>query len=133
MSSQSKEVFRLSWRSPLFLVYTLFIAYLVFESWPHFIELIVQYIVFSAMFLMISNVSINQDEIRLYYINKLEWHNIKSVKSKSVFGLPYLLITRNSGLNWWLPLYLSGSRPMLDALAEWAPENNPLKSYEHTK
>tara|TARA_R110002049_G_C9077209_1_gene555337 strand:+ start:54 stop:455 length:402 start_codon:yes stop_codon:yes gene_type:complete len=133
MSSQSKEVFRLSWRSPLFLVYTLFIAYLVFESWPHFIELIVQYIVFSAMFLMISNVSINKDEISLYYINKLEWHNIKSVKSKSVFGLPYLLITRKSGLNWWLPLYLSGSRSMLVALAEWAPENNPLKSYEHTK
>lgn len=65
----------------------------------------------------------------MYGVNRLCWSDITAVRKRSVLSLPYLHITRAKGLKWWLPLYFTGPRDMLTAIAEKAPAGNPVKVF----
>jgi hypothetical protein len=57
----------------------------------------------------------------LYRINRANWNELTRVKSVSILGLPYLRVWRRAGLPWFVPLYVSGPRPLVQSLAAWAP------------
>jgi hypothetical protein len=88
-----------------------------------------QFVVAVALVLLLSVVSVSEDGIVLYLVNRLRWQQVTGVRRVSFLGLPYLYITRVRGFNWWLPLYFTGCRPIERALAEKAPPGNPLRTY----
>ncbi len=75
------------------------------------------------------DVVIHRDGIQMYRVNRLCWSDITAARKRSVLSLAYLHITRAKGLNWWLPLYFTGDRDMLTAIAEKAPAGNPVKVF----
>ena len=129
MSQSSNEVFRLSWRSSLIATLAIIHFVLMVFTWPHITQLIFQFIFGAAIILFLSVIKINEQGIVLYYINKLPWSNIASVQHKTLVGLPYLIIKRQNGFSWWLPLYFQGSRPIQAALLAKAPIGNPVYTY----
>jgi hypothetical protein len=59
--------------------------------------------------------------------NHLLWQDVSSARFRKFVGLPYLFIERESKSGWWLPLYLRGKRPLVESLADNAPEGSPIK------
>ena len=132
VSAPVQEVFRLSWRSPVVGCFALFFLLLGALAWPHvnlMLVLAAQFVVALFFLLLLSVVSITEEGIVLYRVNRLQWSQVKAARRVSLLGLPYLLISRSSGFRWWLPLYFSGSRSIEVALAERAPSGNPLRSH----
>jgi len=74
----------------------------------------------------VSVMSINSKGIKLYRVNKLVWSDITEAKLTSFVGLPYILIKREKGMKWWLPLYFKGNLTVKDALINNAPKDNPI-------
>lgn len=61
----------------------------------------------------------------LFY--RLYWKDVSSARFRNFVGLPYLFIERKQAPGWWLPLYLKGKRPLLESLADNAPEESPIR------
>lgn len=59
--------------------------------------------------------------------NQLLWQDVSSARFRKFVGLSYLFIERESKSGWWLPLYLRGKRPLVESLADNAPEGSPIK------
>ena len=129
MASSDQEHFRVSWRSPLTIVYVaLFIASLAFV-WPNSDALIrigSIGIFGMGMLLSLPVVSVRESGIVLYRFSVLPWSRVSAARRVSILGLPYLAIERHNGFRWWMPLYVSGRRPIAASLAERAPPGNPL-------
>ena len=65
--------------------------------------------------------------MRLYLVNRLKWDEIISARQTKFFWLPYILIKRKKGLQWWLPLYFKGGRSIKSAILEKSPQDNPIR------
>lgn len=63
----------------------------------------------------------------------LLWQDISSARFRKFVGLPYLFIERENKPGWWLPLYLRGSRPLVESLADKAPEGSPVRQILHNR
>jgi len=74
-----------------------------------------------------SAISITKDGLVLYRVNRLKWQDIISARKTSFLGLPYILLKRQKGFAWWLPLYYEGNGNIQDAIISFAPNGNPLK------
>ncbi|MCL1063505.1 hypothetical protein MK852_15440 [Shewanella benthica] len=74
----------------------------------------------------ISVMSISNDGIILYRVNKLVWPEITEAESFSIFGLKYIRLKRIKGMNWFLPLYFIGEDKVAGSLVRYVPEGNPL-------
>ena len=129
MASSAQEHFRISWRSPLTIVYAIIlIASLVFV-WPNADALIrIGSIgVFGmGLLLILPVVTVRESGIVLYRVSVLPWSRVSAARKVSIIGLPYLAIDRHNGFRWWLPLYVNGRRPIAASLAERAPPGNPI-------
>jgi hypothetical protein len=132
--SSRHEVFRLPIQSPiLWLVAAPFLVLAVL-AWPH--KLMVAGAIAEALIIVgigyaASVVTVGEDGLVLCRIWKLPWSRVASARRTSFFGLPYILVARQRGFSWWLPLYFLGDRPIETAIAEWAPDGNPLKVVAH--
>ena len=83
------------------------------------------YIIYS---LYIGVMEIGPEGIRLYRINMLRWNDVKSARKKRYLGLRYLLVKRQKGMNYWVPLYFTGDTPIEAALQKNVPPKNPIAS-----
>jgi hypothetical protein len=130
MAQPLKETFRLSWRSPLVIALEGCVIVMLVLAWPH-TDLLMRIGAIAgiglAIALLLPAVSLSENEIVLYGLNRLPWSQIVDARVVSVMGLPYIAIDRQKGFRWWLPLYVSGSRPIGVALAAWAPPENPIR------
>ena len=105
---------------------------LYFYETPQFILVAFFFISFNAFIAwVVTTVVINNDGIKMYFLNKTTYANIKSITKQSVLGLPYLTIIKSKGLNWSLPLYLTGNIPIKDALLSTVPKEMDI--YEQIK
>lgn len=135
MSKPVQEIFRLTWRSPIFGWFSLILLPLGVMAWPHvyfMLALVACLAVAQFFMLLLSIISVTDEGIVLYRVNRLEWSQVKAVRRVSFLGLPYLLINRFNGYPWWLPLYFSGARPIEAALADRAPLDSPFHTYATT-
>jgi hypothetical protein len=71
-------------------------------------------------------VEVGAEGLRLYRINRLPFSEAIGARSIRLFGLPYLCISRTSGLPWLVPLYVTGPRPILLSLRSAVPASSQL-------
>ena len=70
--------------------------------------------------------SISNEGITLYRINKLVWSDISTAYKTKSLGFNSIYIKRNKGIPWSIPLYLEGNTSIKDALLEKVPQDNIL-------
>ena len=75
----------------------------------------------------IGRLSISPQGIVLYRINRMTWGDAVCARLRRFAGLPYLYVERRRGLSWWIPLFFVGGRDLRRALAEGAPDGNPIR------
>src|SRR5437870_9921021 len=75
---------------------------------------------------MVFRLSVRDDGIVMYRLNRMTWSDVQSARFRRVVGLPYLHIQRHHGVPLWLPLYFRGVRDLRHVLIERAPERNPI-------
>lgn len=125
-------IYKLKIKHILYFSIIIFIPALYFYETPQFILVAFIFISFNALIAWIATtVVINDNGIKMYLLNKTTYTNIKSITKQSVLGLPYLTIIKSKGLNWSLPLYLTGNIPIKDALLSTVPKEMDI--YEQIK
>lgn len=128
MSTDAPEIFRVSWRSPLVIsgaaFFVLVLLVLGIGALPFVLACGG---VWLAVTLFVPAVTVRDDGLVLYCVNRLLWHHVIAVRAGKVLGQPYLMVTRHKGFRWWVPLYVAGKRPLLLALADRAPMGSPLQ------
>lgn len=100
--------------------------------WPHYwaaVAFTAQVALMLAICIAVCTVSVSERGLVLYRVNRLSWPDITEAKSRSVFGLPYIHISRASGVAWSVPLYLRSPHAFYSAIISLAPPNNPLRSF----
>ena len=132
MAEQNVESFNLSWR--WLLVNGVFIAII---AWAPVATLgvnlpgiLLGIALFAILFGWIAfgfAVRVHDAGIDYGLFHHLLWQDVSSARIRKVVGLPYLFIEREKKLGWWLPLYLRGSRPLVESLADNAPEGSPVR------
>jgi hypothetical protein len=131
------EVFHLPARFAFGAVTALVFSAFAVVAWPHtalFALCLFELFAFTALVVRVFVVSIGDGGLVLYRLWRLPWSRVSGVRRISLFGLPYMLVARQGGFSWWVPLYLRGSRPMEAALMARAPEGNPLRTFrEHRR
>lgn len=70
--------------------------------------------------------TITSDGIVFYRVNKLNWSDIASAKSRDFLGINHIYLRKKNGMSWWLPLYLKGDCSVREALLSYVPKKNPL-------
>ena len=85
--------------------------------------------VFAAYMVLVSTVSVRESGVVLYRINKLRWRDVTQVRSSTVLGLRYLMVSRTRGFAWWIPLYLKDVEGFYAALRSTAPAGNALQIF----
>jgi len=101
-------------------------------AWPHIAlmaALSVQALMFMAILLVVCTVSVSAEGVTLNRVNRARWTDISSAEPVRFLGLPYLIVRRNKGWRWWVPLYLRNLPEFQNALLESAPPGNPLHTY----
>jgi len=126
------KYFYMQWRKTLsFLFIALFTAIFYFAvsrlMLMHIILSIFNLVIAVGGIWFLSTVSITKDGLILYRVNKLKWQEIISARKTSFLGLPYVLLKRQKGFAWWLPLYFEGNGNIKEAIVNLAPDGNPLK------
>jgi hypothetical protein len=129
MADLTQDQFRVSWRSPLALGYIACMSVMLFVLWPNNEGLV--WIGLTAAFglvmlCLVPAVTVRDSGVVLYKVNVLPWARVVAARRVSFLGLPYLVLERDEGFPWWMPLYVSGRRTMAAALAERAPPGNPI-------
>ena len=66
-------------------------------------------------------VQVSESGFVLYRTNRARWEEVAGVKRLSFLGLPYLLVRRTLGLSWFVPLYVTGPRSLVESLVARAP------------
>ncbi len=61
-------------------------------------------------------VQVSESGLVLYRTNRALWEELAGVKRLSFVGLPYLLVRRTSGFPWFVPLYVTGPRSLIESL-----------------
>lgn len=105
---------------------------LLMALWPHYwvaVAFTAKVVFMLALCVAICTVSVNEQGLVLYRVNRLSWLDIKEARARSVLGLPYVLISRASGFSWWVPLYLRSPQAFFSAVISAAPKSNPLRSF----
>ena len=72
------------------------------------------------------DMSISDEGIVLYKVNKLTWQEIVAARKSKSFGISSIYIKRKKGLPWSLPLYMVGEKSIKEALLLHVPKNNIL-------
>ena len=85
-------------------------------------------LVFAMLMLRLSELRIREEGLVLYHVNKMAWGDAVAARLRGIAGLRYLHVRRARGMSWWIPLYLVGSRGIMVALADRAPEGNPIRT-----
>jgi len=105
---------------------------LLVALWPHYwvaVALTAKLVLVLAICVAVCTVSVSERGLVLYRVNRLSWPEITDAKARSVLGLPYVRISRASGIAWSLPLYLRSPQVFYSAVISLAPPNNPLRSF----
>jgi hypothetical protein len=71
-------------------------------------------------------VQVGPEGVVLYRVHKLKWAEVTKVESATVLGLPHLRVFLSTGMTWFVPLYVRGSRSIEESLRSWAPSGNLL-------
>jgi hypothetical protein len=74
----------------------------------------------------LSTMTISDEGIVLYRVNKLSWSDIVEARKSKSFGFNSIHIKRIKGLSWSLPLYMKGNETIKEALLKHVPESNIL-------
>lgn len=130
MSLAVADTFRISCRSGFVVVTSAILLTIVIASWPPPMAALPSFLAaFSvlALTVLVPVVSVRDDGIRLYIVNKLQWSDIAAAENTSVLGLPYIAVSRKSGMRWWIPLYVGDRHGLLTSLASRAPAGNPIQ------
>ena len=90
------------------------------------VAILAMMLVFSAYSVWVFRLSVRDDGIVMYRLNRMTWSDVQSARFRRVVGLPYLHIQRHHGVPLWLPLYFRGARDLRHVLIERAPERNPI-------
>lgn len=72
-------------------------------------------------------VRVTDSGLVLYQINRLDWPEVVAAETRSIFGLEYLVVTRQKGMKYWVPLYLKDRGKFAEAVVEAAPAGNPIR------
>ncbi|WP_154654695.1 hypothetical protein [Solimonas variicoloris] len=105
---------------------------LLLALWPHYwvaVALTAKVVLMLAMCVAICTVSISEQGLVLYRVSRLSWPDITEAKARSFLGLPYVRISRASGMAWSVPLYLRSPQDFYSAVISAAPQDNPLRSF----
>jgi hypothetical protein len=82
-------------------------------------------------------VELSSEGVRLYRIWFLPWSDVRAAQYYNFFGLAYAHVFRRRGfgawLGWWIPAFFEGEQDFLEALAEVAPDQNPLQKLARTE
>ena len=84
---------------------------------------------FAVYLLRACTVSVGESGVVLYGVNRLQWPDVIRVLPRSVFELPYLVVSRSRGFDWYIPLYLKNLDRFYTALDSAAPQGNPLQIF----
>ncbi len=84
---------------------------------------------FAVYLVLVGTVSVRESGVVLYRINKLRWRDVTQVRSSTVLGLRYLMVSRTRGFAWWIPLYLKDVEGFYAALRSTAPAGNALQVF----
>ncbi|MDH5573682.1 MAG: hypothetical protein OEY89_18095 [Gammaproteobacteria bacterium] len=126
------KYFYLQWRKTLsFLFIALFAVVFYYAASRHML----MHVILSIFNLVaavggiwfLSTIAITKDGLVLYRVNRLKWQDIISARKTSFLGLPYILLKRQNGFAWWLPLYFEGKGTIQETIISLAPDGNPLK------
>ncbi|WP_299490767.1 hypothetical protein [Acaryochloris sp. IP29b_bin.137] len=77
-------------------------------------------------------VGINSVEIRSFTFNllhwnqRINWHDIQKVKSRTILGLRYLVISGSKKCQIYVPLFLSKQHQFEQELKDLLEDSNPL-------
>lgn len=66
-------------------------------------------------------IQIGPEGLVLYRTHKVQWAEVTKVEAATILWLPYLRVWRNSGMAWFVPLHVRGSRSIEESLEKWAP------------
>lgn len=75
----------------------------------------------------ISALSISENALVLYRVNRLKWEDVIGARRVRFLGLPHILIKRRKGISWWLPLYFRGARSIEESIKHKVPQGNPVR------
>lgn len=132
MTEENTETFRLSWG--WLLVDGVFIAVIAYAATAtlgmNLLGILFGVAVFIILFGTLAIgfvVRVHDAGIDYGPFNQLLFQDVSSARFRKFVGLPYLFIERQSKSGWWLPLYLRGKRPLIESLADNAPEGSPIK------
>ena len=88
---------------------------------------IVFFVLMTAYTFWVFRLEITPAGMRLYRVNYADWEDFTSARVRRILILPYLHLTRRTGMSWWVPLYFVGPEPIRAALLRYAPEDNPVR------
>ncbi|HEX8271858.1 MAG TPA: hypothetical protein VF615_04335 [Longimicrobiaceae bacterium] len=71
---------------------------------------------------------IDGEGMALYRVNRLRWPEVVAARSRRVLFLPYLVLERTRGMNWWVPLYFTGPVDVREALRRSVDPGHPIRS-----
>jgi len=129
MSTTATEIFKITYRSGMYVAFICASAVWLVVSWPWGLPLVIAFSGFLAITALIPAVAVGDQGLVLYSVNHLAWHQVAAVRGSKVLGFPYAVVTRHRGFRWWIPLYVVGERSLLAALASRAPAGNPLQVF----
>ena len=132
MTEKNTESFRLSWS--WLLVDGVFIAIVAYAATATLGVNLIGIFLGVALFVILFGTLVFGFAVRVHdagidygLFNQLLWQDVSSARFRKFVGLPYLFIERQNKSGWWLPLYLRGNRPLVESLADKAPEGSPIK------
>jgi hypothetical protein len=132
MTEKNTESFRLSWS--WLLVDGVFIAIIACAATATLGVNLIGIFLGVALFVILFGTLVFGFAVRVHdagidygLFNQLLWQDVSSARFRKFVGLPYLFIERQNKSGWWLPLYLRGNRPLVESLADKAPEGSPIK------
>ena len=130
MGTTSNPTYRISWRSRLVVATSLLLAALFVLAWLSDALVLVLLLALPLVaMVLVPAVTVRPDGMSLYGVNHLQWNEVVSVRATRVLGLPYAVVQRQKGMQWWVPLYVDDRRGLFATLASRAPAGNALHAF----
>lgn len=128
MNIAANQTFRISWRSGISIFLAIALILLLILTWPRGWVFLVPMLGLSLVTLVMPAVTIRSDGLSLYGVNHLQWGEVRSAERTTILGLSYIVVHRQRGMRWWIPLYVDDKQGLLAALASRAPSGSALHS-----
>ncbi len=96
--------------------------------WESLLPYALIYLVALAFTLFNFVLDVHPEGLRLYHVNRLVWSDIRSARTRRVLFLPYLVLQRKRGMQWWVPLYFTGPVDLREALRQAVPPEHPIRT-----